>query len=234
MTVHNPQSLDHLAEQYDHAVSLERDHSFFLNNLPRRHRRVLDVGCGTGLLACELSRHFESVTAIDSSEPMLAIARRKRSATNIDYQKADANHLVLNQTFDAIVNHTTFHHLQDIPATLAALKGALEPGGRLILVDNIARWSFVPRGGYIVTIASGCGRFFPDVLRRGVDPACSLFRFRVSRPWMDHLRSDHYFSAAQFHGVYSRELPGASFTPLKRFVGVVWQAADMSLSFSSK
>ncbi len=223
MTVHNPQSFDHLAEQYDQAVSLGRDYSFFLNNLPRRHRRVLDVGCGTGLLACELSRHFESVTAIDHSEPMLAIARRKWSAPNIDYQKADANHLVLNQTFDAIVSHATFHHLQNISATLSALTAALKSDGRLILVDNVARWAFVPRCGYALSIISACARFIPDALRRGIFPAWSLFRFRASRPWMDHIRSDRYLSPAQFLEVYGRELPGASFTPLKYFIGVVWQ-----------
>lgn len=71
----NPQSFDHLAEMYDRAVSIERRHDFFLQNLPLRRRRALEIGCGTGLLARELSRHFDSVLAIDISEPMLAIAR---------------------------------------------------------------------------------------------------------------------------------------------------------------
>src|SRR5579862_6217692 len=152
MNAHNPQSFDHFAEQYDLAVSLERDHSFFLKNLLLHRRRALDVGCGTGLLACELSRYFESVVAMDISEPMLAIARRKRSAANIEYQQVDANHLVLDKKFDAVVSHTTFHHLQNLPATLSVLKASLEPGGRLILIDNIKRWALVPRCGYALSI----------------------------------------------------------------------------------
>src|SRR6266853_55729 len=113
----DPRSFDHLAEEYDFAASLERRPDFFLSHLPQRHRRVLDVGCGTGILALELSRHFESVVAIDISEPMLAIARRKRAAANIEYRLADANQLVLERKFDAIVSHTTFHHLEDVPRT---------------------------------------------------------------------------------------------------------------------
>ena len=223
MTANNPQSFDHFAEHYDQAVSLERDHAFFLKHLPQRRRRVLDVGCGTGLLAYELSQYFESVVAIDLSAPMLAIARRKRSAANIDYREADADHLAIDETYDAIVSHTTFHHLQNISATLSALTAALEPGGRLILVDNVARWTFVPRCGYTLSIISACARFTPDTLRRGFSPAWCLFRFRTSRPWMDHIRSDRYLSPVQFREVYGRDPPGASFTPLKYFIGVVWQ-----------
>src|ERR1700759_426421 len=106
---HNPSSFDHMAELYDAATSIERKHEFFLENLPRRRGRVLDIGCGTGLLAWELSKHFESVLAIDISEPMLAIARAKRSAPNIEYRLADASAAVIEGTFDAIVSHTTFH-----------------------------------------------------------------------------------------------------------------------------
>lgn len=201
---------------------------FFLTRLPQHRRRVLDVGCGTGLLAYELSRHFESVVAIDLSDPMLAIARKNRSAENIHNGNMDANDLALDHKFDAIVSHTTFHHLQNIPATLSVLKAALEPGGRLILIDNASRWPFVPRCGYTLSIISGCARLFPDVLRRGIHPAWSLFRFRVSRPWMDHLRSDRYFSPARFREIYDHELPGASFTPMKHFIGVVWQAPDFT------
>src|ERR1700733_920059 len=63
-------SFDHLADEYDFVASLEQNPAFFLKHLPERHRRVLDVGCGTGILAHELSRHFTSVVGIDISEPM--------------------------------------------------------------------------------------------------------------------------------------------------------------------
>jgi SAM-dependent methyltransferase len=179
----DPQSFDHLAEEYDFAASLERSSDFFLVNLPELRRRALDVGCGTGILARELAGHFDSVLAVDVSEPMLALARRARPAENLEYRWADANALDVEGSFDAIVSHTTFHHLRDISGTLASLADRLH-GSR-------AAWR--------------------------------LLRFRFSPGWLDHLTSDRYLSEEGFRGVYGSALPGARFTRLEHFMGVVWQ-----------
>jgi len=219
---YDPRSFDHLAEEYDFAASLERRPDFFLSHLPQRRRRVLDVGCGTGILASELSRHFESVVAIDISEPMLAIARRKRAAGNIEYQQADANQLVLEQKFDAIVSHTTFHHLEDVPRTLGVLKAALEPGGRLILVDNVIGKIVFARHPFLYR-AFSCLRLPFDMLRLGLYPAWRLFRFRASNSWIAHTKTDQFLSTDGFREMYGPLLPGASFTRLKHFMGVVWE-----------
>jgi SAM-dependent methyltransferase len=219
----DPRSFDHLAEEYDFVASLVRKPDFFLGHLPQHRHRVLDVGCGTGVLASELSRYFESVVGIDISEPMLAIARGKRAATNIEYRRADANQLVLEQKFDAIVSHTAFHHLEDVPRTLGMLKAALEPGGRLILVDNVTGKFVIARRPFLYMVFSGL-RLPLDILRLGLRPAWRLFRFCVSRSWIAHVTTDRYLSVDGFRGVYGQLLPGASFTRLKYFMGVVWQA----------
>src|SRR4051812_8922923 len=101
MKPHDPRSFDHLAEEFDFWASLERSPDFFLRHLPDRRNRVLDIGCGTGILTFELARHFTSVMGIDISEAMLEIARRKRGAANIEYRCQDANQLVLDEKFDA-------------------------------------------------------------------------------------------------------------------------------------
>jgi 2-polyprenyl-3-methyl-5-hydroxy-6-metoxy-1,4-benzoquinol methylase len=215
----NPRSFDHLAEEYDFVATLERSPAFFLGNIPQRRRCVLDVGCGTGLLAYELSRHFDSVVAIDISEPMLAIARAKRSAVSIEYRREDANHLALNQKFDLIVSHTAFHHLENLSETLRILKAALEPGGRLVVVDNICRWPMIPRNACAFT-AKACLKFPPNLFRHGCHSAWRLFRFRTSRHWLDHVMSDHIPSPARFREIYAAALPGASFAPMKYFTGM--------------
>ena len=215
MNLADPQSFDGLAEQYDAAVSIERSHDFFLKRLPERRGSVLDIGCGTGLLAYELSRHFCSVVAVDISEPMLTIARMKRRAANIEYLYADANNLTLCSSFDAIVSHTTFHHLVSIPRTLTALRAALAPSGCLILVDCIARFGpIIPRwtSSYY---AYAVLQLLPDGTRRGLDAAWTLFRFRCSRQWIAHLKSDRYLTREQFCKVYGRLLPGARFTCMR-------------------
>jgi ubiquinone/menaquinone biosynthesis C-methylase UbiE len=221
---YDPKSFDHFAEAYDAAASLERNHDFFIRHLPENRGRVLDVGCGTGLLALELSKKFDAVIAIDISEPMLAIARRKRAAANVEYRQADANQLVLEETFDAIVSHTAFHHFENIPETLSRLKAALAPGGRLILIDIVNRWPGIVRRFSALNITAACAKFSGDLLRHGLGGARCLWHFRVSRPWLEHHRAERHLSAAEFRELYGRHLPGASFTRMWHFMGVVWQS----------
>jgi 2-polyprenyl-3-methyl-5-hydroxy-6-metoxy-1,4-benzoquinol methylase len=219
--VSDPQSFDSFAEGYAFLAARERDHGFFLRHLPERRGRVLDLGCGSGLLARALARVFDEVVAIDVSEPMLALARRDHPASNLRYVRDDANALATPGPFDFIVSHTTFHHLADVPRTLAALRARLAPGGRIAVVDAVATrpaipwWSFVP----------GAFRELPrDWARHGGRDARHLLRFRLSRPWLAHLASDRYLSAAEFRRIFAAALPGARFEPAGRFLAALWDA----------
>ena len=122
--------------------------------------------------------------------------------------------------FDLIATHTTFHHLRDVPATLRRLKTLLRPGGRLLIVDNCSERPAVPRWVYQV------GAFVDgpnDWRRHGAAAAARLFRFRLSRAWLDHLASDRYLSEAGFHEAYGPELPGADFSR-RFFMRIAWTA----------
>lgn len=220
---YDARSFDRLAEEYDFVATREGRSEFFLEHLPERRQRALDVGCGTGILTEELSHHFGSVVGIDISEPMLAIARARRGAPNIEYRRGDANRLVLDQTFDCIASHTTFHHLEDVSETLRVLKAFLEPRGRLLVIDLAGRWPLIPRNGCTST-AKACLQLAPNLLRHGPRAASRIFRFYTSRRWLDHVLSDPILSRARFREVYAAALPGAMFVPLKYFMGVVWES----------
>lgn len=53
---------------------------------------------------------------------------------------ADAGSAALEGEFDAIVSHTTLHHIDDVPALIRHCKASLSPRGRLLIVDVIDRW----------------------------------------------------------------------------------------------
>jgi 2-polyprenyl-3-methyl-5-hydroxy-6-metoxy-1,4-benzoquinol methylase len=67
--------------------------------------RILDIGCGTGRHALELTRRGYRVTGIDLSEAMLARAREKalRENLKIDFRKGDARHLDFFEEFDLVI-----------------------------------------------------------------------------------------------------------------------------------
>jgi ubiquinone/menaquinone biosynthesis C-methylase UbiE len=105
---------------------------------------VLDVGCGTGLVARAIARHSGfsgSVAGIDLSPHLVAAAKRLAAeegiGARIAFQHGDARQLPFaDATFDAVVAHTLISH---VPAPLAVLKEAarvLKPGSTLAVFDG--------------------------------------------------------------------------------------------------
>jgi ubiquinone/menaquinone biosynthesis C-methylase UbiE len=99
-------------------------------------QRVLDVGCGTGTLACLLAARGLEVTGADPAAASLDIARRKPHADKVRWLHIPAAHLPA--TLEADLAFMTgnvaqvFVTDQDWAAALTAARHALRPGGRLV------------------------------------------------------------------------------------------------------
>lgn len=211
---------DAFASEYDFAATLQTNNDFFTKNLSVNKGTALDIGCGSGILAFELAQHYDRVVAVDISPKMLTIARHKRSASNIEYIEMDAGHLSFETKFDLIVSAATFHHLQNLPAALQAIKKLLNPHGKVVFVDNISEVETPTVISYLL----GAGKdFIPDCYQYGFRNASRLFKFRISPSWLKHLSSDKYFTEGRFKKVYGRCFPGAYFVKLGCFMGIIWE-----------
>jgi ubiquinone/menaquinone biosynthesis C-methylase UbiE len=99
---------------------------------PKRGDRVLDVGCGTGILARELASYVgpDCVTGLDLNEGMLAVARRLEP--KIDWRQADAQKLPFaNSAFDVVVSQFMLMFVPDRVAALREMWRVLAPRGRM-------------------------------------------------------------------------------------------------------
>ncbi len=219
---YDSRSFDHLVEEFDFAATLSTKPAFFIKNLPDRRDAALDVGCGGGNLALELAPLFNRVVAIDISMPMLELARRKRPAPNIEYRFGDANALDVVGPFDAVISRTTLHHVDDLPSTIRQLRSLVRSGGRLIVVDIVH--SFLPNR--LMGVYAAIRDFPVNILRFGFASARRALRFRLSRPWLEHVGTDHYLTPKEFRRIYGSVLPGARFERAGRFFSVVWQAPE--------
>ncbi|MBV7703092.1 class I SAM-dependent methyltransferase [Nocardia nova] len=97
-------------------------------------RRILDAGCGSGLLFAALRDRGAVVTGIDASARMLEQARQHLGA-DADVRVADlADPLPFpDDAFDDVVASLVLHYLRDWGPTLAELRRVLVPGGRLLV-----------------------------------------------------------------------------------------------------
>lgn len=193
-------------------------HDFLARHIPEPCREALDIGCGTGAFSRVLAKSSERVLALDLSPNMIALAREKSAQfPNIDYRVADFMTLGLPaERFDCIATIATLHHLP-VGEVLPKLKGALKPGGVLLVLDlfQAEGLSDALAGALAVPLSLGL-----RLLRRG--------RLRppreVRRAWEEHGRHDSYLTLAQVREVCAEMLPGALVTRhvLWRY-SVVWK-----------
>lgn len=111
---------------------------------PRPGERALDIGCGPGLLACELARAVGPgghVLGLDASPSMLAMAARREcgdGAAPVEVAEADvAGPLpVDDRAVDLAVSTQVYEYVADIAGALGEARRALRPGGRLLVLDT--------------------------------------------------------------------------------------------------
>jgi 2-polyprenyl-6-hydroxyphenyl methylase/3-demethylubiquinone-9 3-methyltransferase len=99
--------------------------------------RVLDVGCGAGLLSEALAREGAAVTALDLAPELIDVAKLHllESGLKVDYrlQSVEALAAEMPASFDAITCMEMLEHVPDPGAIVSACATLLKPGGRLFL-----------------------------------------------------------------------------------------------------
>ena len=104
--------------------------------------RVLDVGCGTGVLREMVDRvpNVLEIVGVDPSEGMLHIARED-SPDQIRFVRAGAERMPFEDgRFDLVVSTMSFHHWHVQHAGLAEIARVLAPSGTFVLIDLSGRW----------------------------------------------------------------------------------------------
>ena len=216
----DPQSFDSFAVEYDRFVGLQPgQHVGWVSGLGVSGERAIDVGCGSGYAVERLADDFGSVLGVDLSEPMIDLARAKRSRPNVEYRVADLFE-VDDDGFDLVYSHTMMHHLPNYRAGLEQLKSLIRPGGTVALVDNVC--DLYPRPPRIAYMAGAVLGFPAELRRLGLRNAWFELRFWFGKPWLDHLASDAYLSRRQFREVHDSVFPGAEYDDLGFALAMRW------------
>ena len=154
----NPCRLDYITSQI--AGEFDRD---LATDAPFKGLRILDIGCGGGLLSEPMARLGADVVGADAAERNIPVAKihAEQSGLKIDYRHTTAEALAeAGEQFDAVLNMEVVEHVASPPEYLLACQRLLKPGGlhicstlnrntksfvmAIIGAEHIMRW--LPKG----------------------------------------------------------------------------------------
>ncbi len=186
----NPCRLDYITSQI--AAEFDRD---LTTAKPFKWLRILDIGCGGGLLSEPMARLGADVVGADAAERNIPVARvhAEQSGLKIDYRHATAEALAADgEHFDAVLNMEVVEHVADPLAYLTACRQLLRPGGLMVCstlnrnpksyvmaiigAEHVMRW--LPKGTHDWSKFITPDELYDLLRRAGLDPVdCKGFKF---------------------------------------------------------
>ena len=201
----NPCRLDYITRQI--AGEFERD---LTSDAPFAGLRILDIGCGGGLLSEPMARLGADVVGADAAEGNLPVARihAEQSGLEIDYRHTTAEALAeAGEAFDVILNMEVVEHVADPLSYLTAPQLLLKSGG-LQLCSTINR---NPKS-YAMAIVGA------EVVMRWLP--------RGTHEWSKFITPDELFDLLSQAGLTPVDRKGFVFNPLLWS----WSISDRDLS----
>jgi len=201
----NPTRLDYIVEQ----IAAEFTRNLSIKN-PFKDLRILDIGCGGGLLSEPMARLGATVVGADAAERNIPVAQihAEQSGLKIDYRHTSAEAIVqTGETFDVILNMEVVEHVADPLGFLTACKNLLKPNG-LMLCSTINR---NPKS-YLMAIigAEHIMRWLP----------------KGTHEWDKFITPDELFELIKSAGLNPVDRKGFVFNPFKWS----WSISDKNLS----
>src|SRR5580692_6557745 len=95
---------------------------------PQPGERILDLGCGDGVLTKKLADMGCIMVGVDASPQFVAAARK----SGVDARLMEGQNLTFDSEFDAVISNAALHWMKPPEKVIAGVRKALKPGGRFV------------------------------------------------------------------------------------------------------
>lgn len=166
---------------------------------PLEGLRILDIGCGGGLLCEPMARLGATIVGVDATERSVRIAETHadQMGLEVDYRFASAEQLVAQgEEFDAVLNMEVVEHVADVEAFISASAALVRPGGVMFLATlnrTMKAYAFAIVGAEYVL------RWLP----------------RGTHEWKKFLKPSELARVLRHSGMTVADLQGVVFNPIK-------------------
>ena len=164
-------------------------------------KRVLDVGCGGGILAESMAQRGAEVTGIDMGEAPLEVARlhKLESGVDVDYRRITAEQMAeeMPGAFDVVTCMEMLEHVPEPGSVIAACAKLVKPDGAVF-------FSTINRNPKSYLLAIVGAEYILNMLPRGTHDYSKFIRPSEMEGWIRH------------GGLELKELTGMSYNPLAR------------------
>ena len=154
--------------------------NFIMEKINTPNPKILDVGCGGGILSEALAKAGAQVTGLDLSDASLQVARQhsQQHGLNIEYRYERVEDLAQKEagTYDVVVCMEMLEHVPEPSKVIAACAQALKPGG-LAFFSTINR---TPKGFLFAIVG---GEYILRLLPRGTHTYSKLIRPIELKNW---------------------------------------------------
>jgi 2-polyprenyl-6-hydroxyphenyl methylase/3-demethylubiquinone-9 3-methyltransferase len=201
----NPCRLDYIIDQIGAEFGIDTR-----SDRPFAGLKLLDIGCGGGLLCEPMARLGVEVVGADAAAGNIPVAQvhARQSGLEIDYRHTTAEALAgAGEAFDVVLNMEVIEHVADPPAFLSACQSLLKPGG-LMICSTLNRTA----KSYLAAIigAEHVMRWLP----------------RGTHDWRRFITPDELFDLITQAGLEPVDRKGFVFNPL----GWTWSLSDRDLA----
>ena len=122
----NPIRIEYITEKIKQEFNLLNRNNNFLKDL-----KILDIGCGGGLISEPLARLGGEVTGIDASEKNIEVAKlhSKKNNLNINYLNKSPEQLNYSEKFDIVLNLEVVEHVENVDLYIKSCSNLLKKNG---------------------------------------------------------------------------------------------------------